>query len=116
MPTQKNAIDLIEHVLDEMQAQNILKLDVQKKTTIADYMFICSGRSSRHVIAIAEELYEKLKGLGLNYLRMSGTDHGEWALIDCGDIIVHIMQPEIRAFYNLEELWVDEPPYSQSLI
>jgi ribosome-associated protein len=115
MLTQEKTISLINHILDEMQAQNILHLDVRKKTTIADFMYICTGRSSRHVIAIAEELYEKLKSAGLQYLRMSGTEHGEWALIDSGDIIIHIMQPETRAFYNLEELWQDSPSYSQSI-
>jgi ribosome-associated protein len=109
MPSQVDTIKLINHILDEMQAQNILQLDVKEKTSITDFMYICTGRSSRHVIAIADELYNKLKHSGLDYLRISGTEHGEWALIDCGDIIVHIMQPETRAFYNLEELWLNSP-------
>jgi ribosome-associated protein len=107
MPSQVETLDLINHILDEMQAQNILQLNVKEKTSITDYMYICTGRSSRHVTAVAEELYNKLKQSGLDYIRISGTEYGEWALIDCGDIIVHVMQPETRAFYNLEELWLD---------
>jgi|LauGreDrversion4_2_1035121.scaffolds.fasta_scaffold16029_5 ribosome-associated protein len=107
MASQQQTLELINHVLDEMQAQNVLQLDVKDKTSITDYMFICTGRSSRHVIAIADELFAQLKKSGLEFLRISGTEHGEWALIDCGDILVHIMQPETRAFYNLEELWMN---------
>lgn len=107
MISQQQTLELIEHVLDEMQAQNILKVDVRDKTSVTDYMYICCGRSSRQVNAIAEELFEKLKQSGLQFLRISGTEHGEWALIDCGDVLVHVMQPETRAFYNLEELWAN---------
>lgn len=96
---------IVEHALDEMKAINIIHLDVRQQTSITDDMYICSGRSSRHVIAIAEEVYQQLKKSGHGFLRLSGTEQGEWALIDCGDIIVHVMQPETRAFYNLEELW-----------
>lgn len=99
------SLQIVEHVLDEMKAINISHLDVRNLTSITDDMFICSGRSSRHVIAIAEELYHQLKQQGHSYLRISGTEQGEWALIDCGDVIIHIMQPETRAYYNLEELW-----------
>jgi ribosome-associated protein len=107
MASQQQTLELINHVLDEMQAQNVLQLDVKDKTSITDYMYICTGRSSRHVIAIADELFSQLKKSGLEYLRISGTEHGEWALIDCGDVLVHVMQPETRAFYNLEELWMN---------
>jgi ribosome-associated protein len=107
MASQQQTLELINHVLDEMQAQNVLQLDVKDKTSITDYMYICTGRSSRHVIAIADELFTQLKKSGLEFLRISGTEHGEWALIDCGDILVHVMQPETRAFYNLEELWMN---------
>ena len=105
MASQQQTLELINHVLDEMQAQNILQLDVKDKTSITDFMYICTGRSSRHVVAIADELFTQLKKSGLEFLRISGTEHGEWALIDCGDIIIHVMQAETRAFYNLEELW-----------
>jgi ribosome-associated protein len=109
MLTQTQILEQIQHVLEEMKAQDIITLDISKKTSLADYMVICTGRASRHVTAIAEELFMQLKKSGLDYLRISGTEHGEWALIDCGDIIVHVMQAEIRAYYNLEELWKDHP-------
>ena len=109
MASQEQVIQLIHHVLDDMQAQNILELDVRDKTSITDYMYICTGRSSRHVTAIAEELFQKMKQAGLDFLRISGTEHGEWALIDCGDVLIHVMQAETRAFYNLEELWMNIP-------
>ena len=114
MPSEKNIIEKINFVLDEMKALNIIQLDVRNKTSITDYMYICSGRSSRHVASIAEELFTQLKKMGLDYIRISGQDHGEWALIDCGDVIVHVMQPEVRAFYNLEELWQDVPLASKN--
>jgi ribosome-associated protein len=113
MLSQDETLKLIEHTLEEMKAQNIIQINVSKKTSIADYMFICTGRASRHVLAIADELFAKLKSAGLEYLRITGTENGEWALLDCGDIIVHIMLPETRSFYNLEEIWLDSAEPSQ---
>ena len=107
MLTQAQTLEHIQFVLDEMKAQDIIILDVRKKTAIADYMIICTGRSSRHVAAIAEEIYEHLKKAGLPQLRISGQEQGEWALLDCCDVIVHVMQAETRAYYHLEELWQD---------
>lgn len=109
MSSENNLIEKINHILDEMQAINIVQLDVRHQTSITDFMYICSGRSSRHVSAIADELFTQLKKSGIEYIRVTGKEHGEWALIDCGDVIVHVMQPEVRAFYNLEELWQDVP-------
>ncbi len=106
MPSQKEVLLKIKHVLEDMKAQNILELDVRELTSIADYMFIATGRSSRHVSSIAEELAMQLKQIHLDYLKLSGIQQGEWALIDCGDILIHVMQPEIRSYYNLEELWM----------
>lgn len=108
MISLEQTIKLIEHTLDDMKAQDIMKINVSEKTSIADYMFICSGRATRHVLAIADELHAKLKEAGVEYLKITGTENGEWALLDCGDIIVHIMLPEIRSFYNLEELWLTD--------
>lgn len=109
MSSEKSLIEKINHILEEMKATNIVQLDVRNKTSITDFMYICSGRSSRHVSAIADELFMQLKKSGIEFIRISGQEHGEWALIDCGDVIVHVMQPEVRAFYNLEELWQDVP-------
>lgn len=107
-------VKIVDHVLDEMKAQNIVQLDVRDKTSMTDTMYICTGRSSRHVSAIADELFHALKKDGYAHIRVSGTETGEWALIDCGDIIVHVMQAETRANYNLEELWSQFPPASTS--
>ncbi len=96
------------HSLEDMQAQDVKVLDVHQQTTVTDYMIIASGRASRHVKAIAEKLMEEMKASGLTSLSSTGIDSGDWALIDFGDFIVHIMQPESRQFYNLEGLW--EPP------
>lgn len=112
--SQDPIVKVVEHVLDEMKAQNIIKLDVKEKTSMTDTMYICTGRSSRHVSAIADELFHALKKDGHTHIRVSGMETGEWALIDCGDMIVHIMQAETRAYYNLEELWSQFPPASSS--
>lgn len=93
-------------ILDDMQAIDPVVIDVREQTTITDYMIICSGRAARHVKAIAQELMEKMKAeAALPSLSDSGTEVGDWALVDFGYFVVHIMQPETRAFYNLEELW-----------
>lgn len=94
--------------LDELQASDIKEIDVLGKTSVTDLLFVCSGRSTRHVKSIATKLIEKLKHSNEPPLGTSGLDTGEWALIDCGDIIVHIMTNEVRAFYNLEGLWIDD--------
>lgn len=103
-PIAKN-IEPILTILDDIQAIDINVLDVHEQTSITDYMIICSGRSSRQVRAIAEQLMEKMKAQGQPSLLHNGLDSGEWALIDFGDAIVHVMQPESRAHYDLETLW-----------
>ena len=98
-------LDLISKILDEMQAINPVVLDVTQQTSITDHMIIASGRSSRHVKAVAQEVMKAVKQAGFPLLNSTGLDTGEWALIDCGDAIVHVMQPDVRDFYNLEGLW-----------
>lgn len=92
-------------LLDDMQAQDIKIINVKDISTITDEMIICTGRSSRHVTAIAEDVLEKMKAHGYPALHNTGLSSGEWALIDFGDIILHIMQPDIRSHYDLESLW-----------
>ena len=75
------------------------------KAAIADHMVVASGRSSRHVGAIVDKLVEKLKREGGVVPRLEGADQGDWALIDAGDIIVHVFRPEVREFYNIEKMW-----------
>lgn len=98
--------------LEAAHAIDITVLDVSQQTTITDTMLICSGRSSRHVKAIAEQVLEQLKIAGLPALSATGLESGEWVLLDFSYFVVHVMQPEIRAFYNLEGLWQNAPSSS----
>lgn len=97
--------NLIHTQLDELQAKDIVEIDVKGRTTVADTLIICTGRSLRHVKSIAERLIEKLKHSGHQPLSFSGLANSEWALVDCQDVVVHVMLAEVRAFYNLEGLW-----------
>jgi len=99
------SVDFIVEILDEIQASDITVIDVSQQTSVTDNMIICSGRSSRHVKAIANTLIEKVKANGQRPLGCHGEETGDWILVDLGDSIVHIMQPEVRAHYNLEGLW-----------
>jgi len=105
MPDQYPMLPKILHSLEDNKAVDIKVLDVHKQTSITDYMIIASGRASRHVKAIAQNLMEDMKLVGLPSINCTGLEHGDWVLIDFGDFIVHIMQPETRQFYNLEGLW-----------
>jgi ribosome-associated protein len=96
--------------LDDTQAIDVVVIDVKNQTSVTDYMIIGSGRSSRHVRAIAELVMEQMKLIGLAALSQNGLEAGEWALIDFGDFVLHIMQPNSRAFYNIEGLWQTNPP------
>jgi ribosome-associated protein len=100
-------LSIIEASLDDDQAIDVLSIDLQGKTTIADRMIIASGRSARHVSAIADHLVEKLKGAGVKGIAVEGQKQGDWVLIDAGDVLVHLFRPEVREFYKLEKLWGD---------
>jgi len=105
--------ELLDQIIDELEeakATQIDVIDVSDKTSVTSFMVICSGRSTRHVKSTAEILVEKMKHAGYQPLSKNGIDRGEWALIDYNDIIVHIMHPDHRAFYNLEELWQKARP------
>jgi ribosome-associated protein len=95
----------IHDLLDDAKAQNIVVLDVHKISSIADYMIIATGTSTRHVSAVADNLIDSLKKDGIRAWGIEGQDTGEWVLVDFGDVIVHIMQAETRDFYQLEKLW-----------
>ncbi len=94
----------IEASLDADKGEDIIVLDLRGKSSFADTMIICSGRSPRHVAAMADHLQEKLKGMGL-YAQVEGTQTCDWVLLDAGDVVVHLFRPEVRAFYNLEKMW-----------
>jgi ribosome-associated protein len=91
-----------------MKAEDILTIDLAGKTSIADFMVVASGRSQRHVGSVADRVIEDLRKAGLR-ARVEGMPHCEWVLIDAGDVIVHVFQPEARAFYNLERMWSSGP-------
>lgn len=91
--------------IEDDKAENIVRIDLQGQSEVADYMVICSGRSSRQVAAIAEKLADRLKeAFGLS-VKMEGKAAGDWVLIDAGDVIVHVFRPEVRDFYQLEKMW-----------
>lgn len=105
MTEQQSYLPQLLNALDEIHAIDIVVIDVKDQTSITDHMVICSGRASRHVKAIAEVVVEKMKAFNIRALSQTGLENGEWALIDFGDFVLHVMQPEFRAFYNLEGLW-----------
>lgn len=90
--------------LDADKAEDIIAIDLSNKSPMADFMVIASGRSNRHVAAVAEHLTEALKTHGYRG-RAEGLPHGDWVLVDAMDVIVHVFRPEVRAFYNLEKMW-----------
>ena len=104
--------DLVVKILDDMKAIDIKVLDVRGKTSITDIMIICSGSSSRHVKAMAETVAFQAKEAGEAPLGIEGANEGEWALIDLNGVVVHVMQPKVRDFYQLERLWEMDIPAS----
>jgi ribosome-associated protein len=88
-----------------MKAEDTLTIDLRGKSSLADDMVVTSGRSNRHVGAVADRVLEDLRKAGLKDLRVEGMPHCDWVLIDAGDVIVHVFRPEVREFYNLEKMW-----------
>ena len=100
----------IEIILDNNKAKNIISIDLKNKSSIADYMVIASGTSSRHLQSLSENLVTELKKIGLNNCRIEGKDSKDWKLVDAIDIIIHIFHPEKREFYDLEKMWSEPTP------
>ncbi|TXL78219.1 ribosome silencing factor [Vineibacter terrae] len=100
-PVQK----LVLASLAEDKAEDVAVIDIAGKSTVADSMVVCSGRSSRQVAAIADHLAERLKDNGFKGVRVEGKSQGDWVLVDAGDVIVHVFRPEVRELYQLERLW-----------
>jgi ribosome-associated protein len=100
-------LDYILTTLDEEKAEEIVQIDLRGKSAIGDYMVICSGRSTRQVVALAEKLRDKIKAELGRACKLEGKDAGDWVLIDTGDVIVHIFRHEVREFYQIEKMWMD---------
>jgi ribosome-associated protein len=98
-------LQLVLERLDEMKAEDIVNIDLTGKTSIADQMVVATGRSSRHVGAVADDVVEHLKKSGVKGVRVEGQPHCDWVLIDAGDVIVHVFRPEVRDFYAIEKMW-----------
>src|SRR3990167_6346989 len=97
--------DLALTALDDMKGIDIVTIDVRTLTTITDYMLICTGRSTRQVKALAESVAVKAKETKASMVRTEGDTESEWVIVDLGDVVVHVMTPNTRSFYSLEDLW-----------
>jgi ribosome-associated protein len=103
---QKTAVTALE----DIKARDIAVLDVRKLTSLYDTLVVASAESNRQVKALANHVRDKLKEAGATIIGVEGEETGEWVLVDAGDIVVHVMQPAVRAYYNLEELWAPPKP------
>ena len=107
LPTM-SVLDLVLNTLEDNKAEEIVSIDLERKSQIADHMVIASGRSNRQVASLAEKLSERLKdGFGISP-RNEGKANADWVLLDAGDVIIHIFRPEVREFYQLEKLWATD--------
>ena len=107
---------IIIQTLDTNKAQDIISIDLKDKSSMADYMIIASGTSSRHIQALSEQVLEKLKDNGINESTIEGKDSSEWKLVDGIDLIIHIFHPEKRKFYELEKMWSELIPKEKVII
>ncbi|MEM8851058.1 MAG: ribosome silencing factor [Pseudomonadota bacterium] len=93
--------------LEDDKAEDIVQIDLRGKSSVADHMVVCSGRSTRQVTALAEKLGDRLKPVLGRMPKMEGKSQGDWVLVDAGDVVVHIFRPEVREFYQIEKMWQD---------
>ena len=107
---------IIIHTLDNNKAQDIVSIDLKDKSSMADYMIIASGSSSRHIQSLSEQVLEKFKDSGIQNSKIEGKDSNEWKLVDGIDLIVHIFHPEKRKFYELEKMWSELIPKEKLII
>jgi ribosome-associated protein len=106
----------IENILNDNKASEVKSINLKNKSSIADFMIVASGNSSRHIQALSEILLDELRKKGINNCRLEGRDSGDWKLIDAIDIIVHIFHPEKRKFYDLESMWSELIPNERATI
>ncbi|NOX40255.1 MAG: ribosome silencing factor [Alphaproteobacteria bacterium] len=102
-------LQLVLKSLESDKAEDVVPIALHGKSEMADYMVIATGRSSRHVVAMSERLSDSLKDELGRGCRMEGRANGDWVLLDCGDVVVHIFRPEVREFYQLEKMWLPDP-------
>jgi ribosome-associated protein len=102
----ESLLDLILTSLDDDKAEDIVQIDLRGRSSIGDFMVICSGRSSRQVASIAEKLVDRIKLAYGFTAKIEGKETGDWVLIDTGDVVVHVFRPEVRDFYQLEKMWM----------
>ena len=107
---------IIIHTLDINKAQDIVSIDLKDKSSMADFMIIASGTSSRHIQALSEQVLEKLKDNGIKDSKIEGKDSSEWKLVDGIDLIIHIFHPDKRKFYELEKIWSELIPKEKLII
>ena len=108
--------ETIRYTLNKNKANNIVVIDLQKKSYIADYMIIASGASSRHLQSLSENIITELKKIGLDNCRIEGYESNDWKLVDAIDIIVHLFHPDKRSFYDIEKMWSEDLPKEKALI
>lgn len=104
-PSAKETLRLILDCLDDMKAEDSVTIDLTGKTSIGDYMIVTTGRSQRHVGAVADNVVKEMASAGIRGVRVEGMPQCDWVLIDAGDVIVHVFRPEARDFYGLEKMW-----------
>ncbi|RUT30010.1 ribosome silencing factor [Arsenicitalea aurantiaca] len=102
---QPQMIDVVLQSLDDAKAEDTIAIDITGKSALSDHMVVTSGRSHRHVGAVADQLARALREAGFDKPRVEGLPHCDWVLVDGGDVIVHIFRPEVREFYNIEKMW-----------
>lgn len=104
-PTEPQMIDVVMRSLEDAKAEQTVAIDITGKSSLSDHMVVTSGRSHRHVGAVADQVAKALREAGFDKPRIEGLPHCDWVLVDGGDVIVHIFRPEVREFYNIEKMW-----------
>jgi ribosome-associated protein len=113
-PSAKETLRIVLACLEDMKAEDNVTIDLSGKSSIGDYMVVTTGRSQRHVGAVADNVIKGIESAGVRGVRVEGMRQGDWVLIDAGDVIVHVFRPEVREFYNLEKMWSAGPDRKRS--
>ncbi|MGY4499470.1 ribosome-associated protein [Bradyrhizobium sp. GM24.11] len=114
-PDADKTLNLILSRLEDMKAEETVTIDLRGKSAYSDYMIVTTGRVNRHVGAIAENVAKSLKETGIRNIHVEGLPNCDWVLIDSGDVIVHVLRPEVREFYNLERLYTQGPGAAKAI-